>query len=321
MELPTLERADATVANPRRVLEGMGLGASRIRRVAQRRNTHWLAETPAGRVVLRRYAADRSAGDVAYELRLLQHLEGRGWPVATPLAPAVEAAGSIWCAFPYLPGRAPAPRSGAGQREEQRRRGRLLARLHADLAEFAVHGQREGWRRADEGLFERRGGPPMDEVLSLYERMAPEEGRVLRAYAEHTRTRLRELLPHAPPPTVIHGDFTPWNIRYEGGVLSAILDFDAAHLDLRVAEFALAWRGRHDEVVRGYEEVSPLAPVERELLLPIYWAWVIASAVAGLDAGETNAEWAVRHLLRTELVSAKRSIARRRPTSRAARGG
>ncbi len=169
-----------------------------------------------------------------------------------------------------------------------------------------MHGQREGWRRADEGLFERRGRPPADEVLSRYERTAPEEGHVLRAYAERTRTRLRELLPYAPPPTVIHRDFTPWNIRYEGGVLSAVLDFDAAHLDLRVAEFALAWRGRHVEVLRGYEEVSPLAPVERELLLPIYWAWVIASAVAGLDAGETSTEWAVRHLLGTELVSAKR---------------
>ncbi|MGH2588553.1 MAG: hypothetical protein ACRDJE_26825, partial [Dehalococcoidia bacterium] len=95
---------------------------------------------------------------------------------------------------------------------------------------------------------------------------------------------------------------TPWNIRYARGTLSAVLDFDAAHLDLRVADFALSWRGYQDDVVRGYEEVSPLEPVERELLVPVYWAWVIASAVAAIDAGEPSDRWAVRHLLRTDLV-------------------
>ena len=288
------------MVGPRGVLDSMGLRASRTRRIAHRRNTHWLADTPDGRVVLRRYSSDRSPGDVAYELRLLDHLEGRGWPVAAPIAPAVEAAGSVWCAFRYLAGRAPAPRSVAGVRAEQRRRGRLLARLHTDLAGWAEVGQRPGWCRADEGLFQRTGRPPVSEVLCRYERQSPEEGGILRRYAERMRERFGELLPHAPAPIVIHGDLTPWNIRCARGTLSAVLDFDAAHLDLRVADFALSWRGHHDDVVQGYEKVSPLEPVERELLVPVYWAWIIASAVAGIDAGETTTEWAVRHLLRTE---------------------
>ena len=226
--------------------------------------------------------------------------------MATPVAPLVEAAGSIWCVFPYMPGRAPAPRSAAGVRAEQRRRGRLLARLHADMADFVGVGQREGWRRADEGLVDRTGRLPADDVLRQYERERPEEGRILRAYAERMRERLDELLPYAPAPVVIHGDLTPWNVRYARGALSAVLDFDAAHLDLRVADFALSWRGQHDDVLRGYEEVSPLEPVERELLVPIYWAWIIASAVAAIDAGEPTSDWAVRHLLRTDLSSAGR---------------
>jgi Ser/Thr protein kinase RdoA (MazF antagonist) len=106
----------------------------------------------------------------------------------------------------------------------------------------------------------------------------------------------------APAPVVIHGDLTPWNTRYARGTLSAVLDFDAAHLDLRVADFALSWRGHHDAVVRGYQEVSPLEPVEQGLLVPIYWAWIIASAVAGIDAGEASTAWAVKLLLRTEHV-------------------
>jgi Ser/Thr protein kinase RdoA (MazF antagonist) len=228
------------VIGPRGVLDRMGLGASRTRRIAQRDNTHWLVDTPGERLVLRRYAPGRSHGDVAYELRLLEHLAGRGWPVPTAVAPPMEAAGSIWCAFRYMTGRAPAPRSVAGVRAEQRRRGRLLARLHADMAGLTSAGQREGWRRADEGLVDREGRPSTAEVLSQYERRSPEEGRVLRRYAVRMKERLDELLPHAPAPVVIHGDLTPWNIRYARGSLSAVLDFDAAHLDLRVADFALS---------------------------------------------------------------------------------
>jgi aminoglycoside phosphotransferase (APT) family kinase protein len=219
-----------------------------------------------------------------------------------------------------MPGRAPAPRSAAGGRAEQRRRGRLLAQLHADMADMAEWGQREGWRRADEGLFERRGELPVDEVLAQYEREAPEEGRVLRAYASRMYERLSELLPYAPVPIVVHGDFTPWNIRYARGTLSAVLDFEMAHLDLRVADFALSWRGRYDDVVRGYEEVSLLEPVERELLVPIYWAWMIGSAVAGIEAGEATTGWAVTHLLRTEHVRAERYTSPLHPATPSARG-
>ena len=292
----------------------MGLRASRIRPIAQRHGTHWIVETPGARLVLRRYPADRSYGNVAYEQPLLEHLAGRGWPVPTPVAPLVEAAGSVWCASRYMPGRAPAPRSDAGVRAEQRRRGRLLAQLHPDMAELVVSGQREDWCRADEGLLDRTGKPPVDEVLARHEYASPEEGRVLRTYTERMREQLDKLLPYAPAPVVIHGDFTPWNIRYARGTLSAVLDWEMAHLDLRVADFALSWRGQYDDVVRGYEEVSPLAPVERELLIPIYWAWVIGGAVAGIDAGETSAEWSVRHLLRTEQVRAERQISAPHPS-------
>ena len=44
---------------------------------------------------------------------------------------------------------------------------------------------------------------------------------------------------------------------------------------------------------------------EVNLLVPIYWAWVIAAAVAGLDEGGGTADWAVGHLLRTELGGAR----------------
>ena len=288
------------------VLRVMGICVSHVPRIiSQRRNTHWVVDAPDGRGVLRRYSSDRSHSDVTYELRLLEHLDKKGWPVPIPIAPVVEQVGTIWALFRYMPGRAPAPRSVAGASLEQRRRGRLLARLHRDMAALVKVGQRPGWRRADEGLVDRTGKSPADEVLRRFERECPAQGHVLRAYTDRMRERLEELLPKAPAPVVIHGDLTPWNIRYLRGDLSAILDFDNAHLDFRVADFALSWRGRYDDVVRGYEEESPLEPIEKELLVPIYWAWVIAGAVAGLDEGGGTADWAVGHLLRTELGGAR----------------
>lgn len=277
----------------------MDISASRIRLIARRRDTHWIVDTPGRQIALRRYAPDHSYSDVAYELRILEHLQGRGWPVPAPIAPLVEAEGSLWCAFPYLAGRHPAPRSATGARAEQRRRGRLLALLHADLTDVVDMGQRDGWRGADEGLLDRGGKQPAGEVLARYERETPEKGYVLRTYAERMHERLDALLPFAPAPIVIHGDFTPWNIRYARGALSAILDFEMAHLDLRVADFALSWRGQYDEVVRGYEEVSPLEPIERELVVPIYWAWIIGSAVSGIEMGAATIDWEVAHLFRT----------------------
>ena len=296
-----MARTASDTASPRAVLDRMGIVVLRIRVLTQRDNAHWLVETPDQRLVLRRYAQRRSRANVDYEIRLLEHLDRCGWPVPLPVAPLVEAYGSFWCAFTFMPGRALKPRSPASIQAEQRRRGRLLAALHGDMAGFAVHGQRDGWRRTDEGLVHRTSTEPADQVLARYERSFPEQGRILRAYHERMQERLAALIPHAPPLIVVHGDFTAWNMRYIRGSLSGIFDFEVAHLDLRVADFALSWRGKHHEVIRGYDAVSPLDPVEHELITPIFWAWCLAGVIENLDAGITNTEWSVTHLLRTEL--------------------
>ncbi len=114
-------------------------------------------------------------------------------------------------------------------------------------------------------------------------------------------------MPSAPAATVIHGDLTPWNIRYAGGRLSAVFDFDVTHLDLRIADFVLSWRGRDADLLEGYEEESVLSEVERELLIPVYWAWMIACAVGGLEEAPGRPEWALRHLLRQPLDAGRRT--------------
>lgn len=289
---------NADVRTAREALIHFGVEPTSIRRVRRGRNTHWIVRASTERVVLRRYSDHCGRAEVSYELAVLRHMRGRGWPVHAPIGEPLESSAGIWCLFPYLAGRSPTPRSAVGRHAEQVARGRLLARLHDDLGALRPLGQRRGWLTTPEGLYDRGGKRPADEVLRDFARRDPDRGRILLGYSDIAREQLAALMPKAPAPTVIHGDLTPWNMRYAAGRLTAILDFDGAHLDLRVADFALSWRGRHEGVLEGYEAESPLSEVERELLLPVYWASMVADAVADIDEGNGDPQWALTHLLR-----------------------
>ena len=181
----------------------------------------------------------------------------------------------------------------------QRARGRLPARFHADLARLGGFNQRGDWRRCEDIL----GDQALDHVFSENEAKQPEEVRILRWHLERARERIAGLQPRDWPGMVIHGDFAPWNLRFTDGRLSGILDFELAHWDHRVGDFALAWRGKYDEVVHGYEEESPLSPGERELITPLLWATLIDGACRHLAEGTRDDGWMIRKLqLRSPLM-------------------
>ncbi|MFP6643162.1 MAG: phosphotransferase [Candidatus Latescibacterota bacterium] len=77
---------------------------------------------------------------------------------------------------------------------------------------------------------------------------------------------------------VLHSDFAPWNILFDGDECTGILDFEATHLNVRVADFAMSWRGYYDDVVHGYEEVHKLTDLDWQLLVPTFWSWLFISA-------------------------------------------
>jgi Ser/Thr protein kinase RdoA (MazF antagonist) len=226
--------------------------------------------------VLRRYGPWHSLDDVAYELRVLERVAALGWPVPLALTPPAQVGPHIWGLFRYLPGRPRRPRTDAALRTEQRARGRLLARLHADLAGLTDLGQRPGWRRREAVLDPWPHGPSVEEVIEA--RVAPGDASVMLEYAGRARARFAALGAAQLPAVVVHGDLIGSNTLYARGVLSGVLDFDLTHLDLRVADFVWTWRGIHDDFVRGYEEVTPLTAVERALLAPAFWATVLDSA-------------------------------------------
>jgi Ser/Thr protein kinase RdoA (MazF antagonist) len=264
-----------------------------------RLNRHWLVEPAgpaappavAGRLVLRRWAAGLPPASLDYERRLLERLAALGWPVAPVVAGPIERGGHAWSLSPFLPGEPP---SQPNNPDEQRARGRLLAALHQDLARLTGFGQRPPWRRCEAILAD----PALDRVLADHEIHRAEEVRLLRWHLDRARERIAPLRRLAERPgMVIHGDFTSWNLRFLGGSLSGILDFELAHEDHRVGDFALAWRGKYDEVVRGYDDVSPLEPQEWELLTPLWWAGLIELACEHLRAGTADDGWILKKLL------------------------
>jgi len=287
------------------VLASFGVRA--VAPLGGRLNRHWLVEAHGDRLVLRRWAApddDKAemVGTIDYELHLLTRLAALGWPVACAVAGPIEVGGRVWCLFPFLPGDPP---SITDPLVEQRARGRLLAAFHADLARIDGLGQRGDWRRCEEILSD----PTLDRVLAENERERAEEVRMLRWHLDRARRRTADLHLHDRPGTVIHGDFTPWNLRFRNGQLSGVLDFELAHWDHRIADFALSWRGRHDAVIQGYEEVSPLEPEERELLTPMWWALLINLAGRHLAAGTRDDGWIAKQLLRRSPLMGQDTVA------------
>src|SRR5262249_19222564 len=175
-----------------------------------------------------------------------------------------------------------------------RARGRLLAEFHQHLAGLSLFGQREGWRRCEEILAD----PALDRLLAAHEKERHEDVNMLRWHADRARKRLAALEPNTFAGMIIHGDFTPWNLHFVNERLTGILDFELAHWDHRVADFALSWRGTHDDVIYGYSEVSRLSAEEWELLTPMWWASLIEGACRDLARGTWDDGWIMKHLIR-----------------------
>ena len=258
-----------------------------------RLNQHWLVEMHREQFVLRRWwqSPDANGYDsIDYEVRLVARLAKMGWPVAATVEGPTEVSGHLWSLAPFLPGEIS---SAHGTIEEQRARGRLLAQFHADLAQIEGFGQRVGWRRCEEILAD----PALDAVLAANEQGYSEEVHILRWHLERARERIAGLSLSTRLGMVIHGDFTPWNLRFTERRLCGILDFELAHWDHRAGDFALSWRGKYDEVIYGYAEVSPLEPEEWALIAPLWWAGLIEGACRDFQHGTHDDGWTIKKLL------------------------
>ncbi len=263
------------------------IGARVFRFLGGRLNKHWLVEKCGDQLVLRRWSA-QSLESIEYELQLVSSLKTIGWPVA-PLEQPEEIEGNLWSLSPALLGES----NSVNGPEEQRERGRLLAEFHAVTAGIEALEQRPGWRRFEEIL----GDQELDRVLSTYERTRSEEVRIVRWHLDRARKRIEGLRLGERPSLPVHGDFTAWNLLYLNGQLSGVLDFELSRNDHRVADFGLAWRGKYDQVIHGYNEVSPLEQEEYAMLVPAWWSVLIEDSCRNFQLGVQDDGWTMTKML------------------------
>jgi aminoglycoside phosphotransferase (APT) family kinase protein len=152
-------------------------------------------------------------------------------------------------------------------------RGALLAEFHVATERLALE-QRPSWTTRLGALEASR----LPALLRPYARRLPQERKRLLRELDATRVALAELGAASRPLRLVHGDFARWNLRYRHGRLTGLLDWELAHLDDPLADFAWTWRGRYDDVVHGYRQVTPLDDRELALIEPTWRAWLLDEA-------------------------------------------
>jgi Ser/Thr protein kinase RdoA (MazF antagonist) len=273
----------------RSILEAFRVGV--LQDFGGERNHHWLVQRGTERLVLRRWG---NTG-LEWETELLERVHGLGHPVPRVLETCTDESGTAWSLHPHLPGQ---PATDKNSPREQRNRGRLLAEFHRSLETLSNVPQRPGWRRCEAILSDAS----LEQTFLEHAATDAEEANLYLWYLERARVLLAGLEPALRPSQVVHGDFTQWNLLFSGERLTGILDFELAHADHRIADFALAWRGIYDDVIHAYDEVSPLEEVEWALLTPLWWASLLEGAAKNVRAGGRDDGWTVKMLLRRSVL-------------------
>jgi homoserine kinase type II len=248
-----------------RVLAAFGLQPEGIDAIgAGNVNDSWDVRANSMRWILRRYSTARLPAGIPFEHAVLQQLAMAGWPVPAPFAAPdgstlVKVGGRFHALFPFLHG---------SRLDDPGLHGSVLGRLHATTSSLTIRAKPSWPRLAD---YARR---PFPEALAAYAAADPDAAA---AALRHHGLVAREMAAVGTAGAVllpVHGDFHTGNLLFQAGQLSAVLDFDFARIDLRVADIAIALGFLADEASRAafvaaYEAHQPLAPSERRLLGPL----------------------------------------------------
>lgn len=201
-------------------------------------NEHWRVDAPGLPArVLRRYHPRQTADSVAYEHRLLQYLANRDWPVAPAIVAGggsqLETEGGRWALFPFVSGDPP-----VDTRRSLQRKGSLLALLHTDLQDYPEPGQRPGFGRiTDLDTPLRLDGFADFHALVAWDALRhPERAMAFEALRERNLEDARARGYDDLPDDIVYFECLGNNILFEGDNVSALLDFDLAHRDARVAD-------------------------------------------------------------------------------------
>jgi homoserine kinase type II len=230
-------------------------------------NTNYIVHTSRGPFILTLYERRTAREDLPFFLGLMEHLAARGVSCPTPVRDhegrnLKELAGRPAALVTFLEGfwvRRPMTAHCAAV-------GRALAELHMGGEGFALKRANAlgvaGWR-------------------PLYERFADRAGEIAPDLGPLIANELKNLEGHWPkglPAGLIHADLFPDNVFFLSDRLSGLIDFYFACNDALAYDVAVclnAWCFEKDlsfnitkgrALLRGYEELRPLSPAEREAM-------------------------------------------------------
>ena len=249
--LAALERWDVGVVQRTEPLAG-----------GSRTSPKWVVVTPRGEFVLKRRAPGRSTVErLEFAHAFVRAAQAAGVPVAAPIASRSgrtheELGGAMYELFARVPGhrwtRAPEQAMAAGEALGRLHEVGLKMRWQGHVRAGSFHGSMtvfEALRRAPSAV--RKALPETDErsAVGLCEAIGT-------LYREAS-AQVEDLGFSALGAQVVHGDFHPGNLLFEGDEVQAVIDFDAARLEPAVIDFAngvlqFSSRGGHGTAVAAW---------------------------------------------------------------------
>jgi homoserine kinase type II len=244
---------------------------------------YWEVTAPGGLYYLKRFYSWYPAESIRYMHSVMSHLGRKGLPAPqwTPNAhdgeSFVEASGAHWALYRALEGHAATRQEWMWGRPKA---AEMLAALHVALQDFTPEGEE----------FAPWGAWTLDTVDRVLESWQPHPD-LSPELLGHIRDRLAnryfaELYPELPK-LVVHGDYVASNVLWRGDAISAtvsgVLDFEKAHRDTALFDFAWGLGDRRPPLLRAtvatYSRVRPLTAVEREALPEA----LLLGALMGID--------------------------------------
>ncbi|MFC3078899.1 homoserine kinase [Phenylobacterium terrae] len=230
-------------------------------------NSNFLLETDKGRYFLTVYERRVREDDLPFYLGLMRHLAEHGFPCATPIANRAgeliqRVRGKPAAVVSFLPGLSVRRPSAAHCREA----GRGLAWLHEAGAGFAMSKEND--------LGQESWAP-------LFAGLRPDAERLKPGMADQIESDLARIArdwPRGLPGGVIHADYFPDNVFFQGQAFAGAIDFYFACTDAYAYDIAIAlnaWCFEPDgsfnitsarALVAGYEARRPLSSAERRAL-------------------------------------------------------
>ena len=272
-------------------------------RAPRSNSLNFVVVTPQGKFVFRRQ--NLSEDDVAYEYEVLDYLQRQGFPAPRMLLNADGQAwsvldGSLYSVYEFMEGYCPAdfvwPR--AARREIMVECGRTLGEYHHAVADFVPSHYK--WNGYDPTEHRRwRTGDwfrdVLDDIRLLLDK--PDASSLTDDFARCHLEEIERMLDLESvveersdlSKLVIHGDYSPWNIRLRAGKSPAVLDFNESRLDLTIydvmlATFWFSWRNGHLDQNRalafqaGYCESGRLSGMDILLAGPVF-RWIMARSM------------------------------------------